>query len=80
MITSGPCSDCGEVTEQQVTFHCALKGEPETYADHWLCVECYDRDYARALELRRQFQFLLDNGVSRERANEIMIKRIDNGK
>lgn len=44
-----------------------------------LCDACYQEAIDGFKECQRQFQFLVDNGVSRERANEIMIERIDKG-
>jgi hypothetical protein len=44
---------------------------------HVLCEGC-EALFKSKLEARRQqFEFLVSNGVSRERANEIMISRID---
>jgi hypothetical protein len=42
-----------------------------------LCVSCFDAEMIGFRELQRQFQELIDAGVSRKDANLTMIARID---
>ena len=71
----GPCEDCKGNDKRTVTFDF---GDGET-ATHVVCAPCFDIAEARIVAHRQQFEFLLANGVSRAKANEIMIRRIDRG-
>jgi hypothetical protein len=42
-----------------------------------VCDPCWATTTAEAAELQRQFEALLDLGVNRDLANEVMIARID---
>lgn len=66
------CQKCGEPTE--LTLKMRIIGED---VDVPLCEDCEDESLKGFRECQRQFQFLIDNGVSNERANAIMIRRID---
>lgn len=67
-----PCSKCGEPTERVIELE--MNGD---VAEFPLCDGCEDGALKRFREAQRQFQFLIDNGVSRARANAIMIRRIE---
>lgn len=68
---SAPCLKCGTATEHRVEFTGALDAEVV------MCVSCFDPALAEFQERRRQFQELIDAGVPRDRANAIMIERIE---
>lgn len=57
-----PCTHCGPADEQRTGF---------------ICTPCFDIAWDIVVANRRRFQKLLDAGVSRRMANEIMIARID---
>lgn len=66
------CRKCGS-TETRVV---EIVKNDEVVAEGELCDGCFGKALDGAAKLRRQFEMLLANGVSRERANEIMIARI----
>ena len=68
---SAPCLKCGAATEHRVEFIGALDAEV------FMCIGCFEPAIAKFQEHRRQFQELIDAGVPRDRANAIMIERID---
>ena len=67
------CRSCGGTERIDVTFAFPEGGE----STHTCCRPCHLVEMAQFEDRRRQFEFLLANGVSRKRANWIMIKRID---
>jgi hypothetical protein len=68
---SAPCLRCGDETENVVTLTGLLEGK------HYACGPCFDVAFASLEENRRQFEELIAAGVPRDKANEIMIARID---
>jgi hypothetical protein len=68
---SAPCMKCGAATESRVEFTGLLEG------DIFMCDECFAPAMAELDEHRRQFEDLLASGVPRDRANAIMIDRIE---
>lgn len=67
-----PCPKCGSTESTAVVFRFE-----ETSALHVVCAPCHEREHEEFRDLQRQFEFLIRNGVSRSRANAIMIRRID---
>jgi hypothetical protein len=66
-----PCRSCGAETESSVT----LTGLVEVVAP--MCEPCFEKAMRELADHRRMFELMIENGVSREQANRIMIKRID---
>lgn len=66
-----PCLKCGTPTEHHIELTGALAAEV------FMCDGCFTPAMAGFEECRRQFQELLDAGVPRDRANAIMIERIE---
>ena len=68
---SAPCVKCGVDTEHVVELTgMIIAGRP-------MCGGCFSESLVDLDKLGRQFQFLINNGVSRKRANELIIKRIE---
>ena len=68
---SAPCLKCGVQTSHAPEFPGLLDGSV------FMCLPCFEVDHADFMEWRRQFEFLIDSGVPRDRANAIMIARIN---
>jgi hypothetical protein len=68
---SAPCLKCGAPTESRVEFTGLLEG------DIFMCDACSTPAMDELDEHRRQFEELLAAGVPRDRANAIMIDRIE---
>jgi hypothetical protein len=68
---SAPCLKCGAPTDQRIEFGGLME------VAVFMCEQCKDDDMIEFEERRRQFQELIDAGVSRRVANMIMIGRID---
>lgn len=68
---SAPCLKCGTPTDRRIEFTGLLVGEI------FMCGGCFEPAFAEITEHRRQFELLLANGVPRDRANAIMIDRIE---
>lgn len=66
-----PCLKCGTATDQRVDFGGLVE------ASVFACPRCREEAMLDFEERRRQFQELIDAGVSRGAANMIMIGRID---
>lgn len=69
------CQHCGEQTEHRVTFDFG-EGDP---IEAVLCEPCLAEAQRGIEPWHRRFELLLANGVSRERANEILIAMMDKG-
>jgi len=68
---SAPCLKCGADTDQRIEFGGLME------VSVFMCGKCRDDGMVDFEERRRQFQKLIDAGVSRPTANMIMIGRID---
>lgn len=68
---NAPCLKCGSPTSHTVELNGLLDGTV------FMCLPCFEADHADFMERRRQFEFLIDSGVPRDRANAIMIARIN---
>lgn len=68
---TAPCLKCGSDTESRVEFTGLLD------ADVFMCDPCFLAAMAGFEEHRRQFDELIEAGVPRDRANAIMIDRIE---
>lgn len=70
---TAPCCDCGAVGSlpHVVGRHGAL------VAFGHLCDACWTRSLSETDQLRREFEALRESGLSREQANEIMVRRVD---
>lgn len=66
---------CGAETEHSVD----VVQSGVVTSTHIICEPCFERAMEGYREAQRQFRFLVDNGVSSERANEIMVERIKRG-
>lgn len=73
--TIGLCMSCNRVTTHTTSFGFYDSDASAVTLHH--CAECAEREIGEFLQLRRQFEFLRANGVSRERANEIMCERVE---
>lgn len=67
------CCDCGapDSSVRTVEYHA------EHVAIGPLCDECMSRALGEADQLRQEFEALREAGLSRDAANEIMIRRVD---
>lgn len=68
-----PCLKCGTPTTHRVEFTGLIEG------DVFMCTECYDLAFSEIEEKRRQFEALIAAGVPRDKANQIMIARMEQG-
>ena len=71
---SAPCLKCGIGTGRRVEFAGLLEAEV------FMCNACFMDAMAEMDEHRRQFDELIAAGVPRDRANAIMIDRIERAK
>jgi hypothetical protein len=68
---TAPCLKCGEPGKLiEVTM------DDQVICSHFSCQRCFNEAFADLEENRRQFQELLDAGVSNAEANRTMIARI----
>lgn len=67
------CRKCGKWTKHKVEL--ASNDVPVLVGR--LCNACFEDALDRLYELRKEFEALLAEGIDRERANEIMIDRIE---
>jgi hypothetical protein len=70
---SAPCLKCGAETDHVVEFTGKIEGEV------FMCDPCLGPAMSEIDQLRAQFDELLSFGVPRDRANAIMIDRIQCG-
>lgn len=70
-----PCQKCGTPTDNILIL--AIDGEDEAMAV--LCRTCTDMAHEGFEVWKRRFEMLLANGVSRKRANEILIDMMNRG-
>lgn len=73
---SEPCIKCGEPTENIIEFS-ILGSDP---ANVHVCEACFDSGQRGIEPWHRRFRVLIANGVSRKRANEILIAMMDREK
>lgn len=71
---TAPCLKCGAATENLQEF------AGQIAAEIFMCPSCFDTDMADFDEDRRRFEELIAAGVPRDRANAIMIDRIEGAK
>lgn len=71
MLPIGLCT-CGRVTSRTTV---AEVSDGTSFEAHQ-CATCFDQQQAELDHIERQYLFLVDNGVSPDRASEIMSKRI----
>lgn len=71
-MSRGPCIKCGESGVEIV-----IERDDEMVASNFMCDGCFGAAMEDFAVKRRQFEMLLANGVSRKRANEIMIERME---
>jgi len=75
-ITFSTCIACDKITKHVVHL---IIPDGDLSSDHvyrFMCESCTDIATDELAALRRQFDMLMQNGVSRERANELMIEKI----
>lgn len=71
---TAPCLKCGAATPSRVEFTGLLSGEV------FMCDACFGPALEEMAQLRAQFEEMLAVGVPRDRANAIMINRIEGAK
>ena len=67
-----PCKDCGAPAEER-----SAAQDGEVFASAFQCDRCWQRDLSGFRAAQAEFQELIDAGVDRKAANEIMIDRIE---
>lgn len=73
LLPLGLCKICKAVTSHKIEF--AMDGE--VFASGHACPECIAEQTKGLEPWRRRFEMLLANGVSRVRANEILIAQMN---
>lgn len=68
---SAPCLKCGTATSHTVVMTGLIDGEI------FMCAPCFEPAFAELEHNRARFAELIAAGVPRDRANAIMIARID---
>jgi hypothetical protein len=68
-----PCLKCGTTTTHRVQFTGVVEGNV------FMCIGCYDLAFSEFEKKRRQFEALIAAGVPRDKANQIMIARMEQG-
>jgi hypothetical protein len=73
------CHECGSINCRKIEVVSHGNG-PEIKIEEHLCEACFTKAIEQYQELQRQFQELLDLGVNRALANEVMLDRIERAK
>lgn len=73
LLPIGLCKICNDVTTHKIEV--AMNGE--VLASGHACSRCISEQTKGLAPWRRRFEMLLANGVSRERANELLIAQMN---